>query len=49
MIQAIKTRYKHNIFRSRLEAKWAKYFTLLGINYVYEPEGFKIGKYKFLR
>lgn len=39
-IKAIKTKYKHNWFRSRLEAKWAKYFDLLGIEYEYEPEGF---------
>jgi len=31
------TRYKDQLFRSRLEAKWAAFFDLLGWPYVYEP------------
>lgn len=41
MIKAIETRYKGYRFRSRLEARWAVFFDALGIEYRYEPEGFK--------
>jgi hypothetical protein len=34
---AIKTRYAHIEFRSRLEATWAKFFDLCGWPYEYEP------------
>ena len=47
-IKAIKTKYKSNWFRSRLEAKWAKYFDVLGIEYVYEPEGFSFENETYL-
>ncbi len=30
-------------FRSRLEARWAVFYDRLGIRYVYEPEGYKLG------
>lgn len=30
-------------FRSRLEARWAVFFTALDLNWEYEPEGYKIG------
>jgi hypothetical protein len=42
MIQAIETRYKGYRFRSRLEARWAVYFDALGIEWVYEQEGYKL-------
>lgn len=39
-MQAIETRYQGYRFRSRLEARWAVYFDVLGIEWEYEPEGF---------
>lgn len=42
MIEAIKTRYNDITFRSRLEARWAVFFDILGIKYFYEYEGFKL-------
>jgi len=40
-MQAIKTRYKGILFRSKLEAEWAKFFDSLEIPWLYEPEGFQ--------
>lgn len=37
----IETEYKGYRFRSRLEARWAVFFDMMGIYYVYEPEGFE--------
>jgi hypothetical protein len=34
---AIPTTYRHNAFRSRLEARWARFFDLVGWSWVYEP------------
>ena len=48
MIKAIETLYDGYRFRSRLEARWAVFFNTLGIEYVYEPEGYTLsggGKY----
>jgi len=39
-IAAIETRYNGVIFRSRLEAKWAAMFDLLGWGWTYEPTDF---------
>ena len=39
-IKAIETEYNGYRFRSRLEARWAVFFDVLGIEYQYEPEGF---------
>lgn len=41
-MQAIETRYKGFRFRSRLEARWAVFFDCLGIQWVYEPEGYEL-------
>jgi hypothetical protein len=38
--KAIETVYKGYRFRSRLEARWAVFFDELGIEWLYEPEGF---------
>ena len=38
-IRAIETYYKGYRFRSRLEARWAVFFDLVGIEFEYEPEG----------
>jgi len=39
-IKAIETRFKSFVFRSRLEAKWAAMFELLGWSWDYEPVDF---------
>lgn len=39
-MKAIETRYKGYRFRSRLEARWAIFFDVIGIRYEYESEGF---------
>lgn len=36
-MKAIPTTYREYVFRSRLEAKWARFFDLLGWNWEYEP------------
>lgn len=41
-IKPIETIYNGYYFRSRLEARWAVFFDTLGIQYEYEPEGFKL-------
>ena len=38
----IETEYNGYLFRSRLEARWAVFFDALGVDYEYEPEGFKL-------
>lgn len=40
VIKPIETVYNGYRFRSRLEAKWAVYFNLIGLNYIYEPNGY---------
>ena len=40
-IKPIETQYKGYRFRSRLEARWAVFFETLGIDWLYEPEGFE--------
>lgn len=40
---AIPTTYKGVTFRSKLEARWAVFFDTLGIEWEYEPQGYKIG------
>ena len=41
-IKPIETIYNGYRFRSRLEARWAVFFDVLGVKYEYEPEGFKL-------
>lgn len=41
-IAAKQTYYKGNIFRSRLEAKWAVFFDEMGIKYRYEPGTYRV-------
>lgn len=43
-IKPIETRYNGYRFRSRLEARWAVFFDELEIEYIYEKEGFDLGK-----
>lgn len=42
MIKAIETKYKGYRFRSRLEARWAVAFDEMGIEWEYEPEGYRL-------
>lgn len=42
-VEAIQTEYGGNLYRSRLEARWAYFFDLTGIKYQYETEGFQTG------
>ena len=39
-LKPIQTKYAGYLFRSRLEAKWAVFFDLVGLKWQYEPEGF---------
>lgn len=39
-IKAIETKYNGFRFRSRLEARWAIFFDMIGLKYEYEVEGF---------
>jgi len=41
-MKAIETRYNGYRFRSRLEARWAVFFDVMGWKYLYEPEGFDL-------
>lgn len=41
-MKAIETTYNGCLFRSRLEARWAVFFDAAGIEYRYEPEGFRL-------
>ncbi len=42
-IKPIETIYNGYRFRSRLEARWAVFFDTLGVQYIYEREGFDLG------
>lgn len=42
-MKVIPTHYNGNFFRGRTEARWAVFFDVLGIEYVYEPEGYDLG------
>lgn len=44
-IKPIETHYKGYKFRSRLEARWAVYFDVLGCEWEYEREGYDLGPY----
>lgn len=41
-LKAIETSYGGYRFRSRLEARWAVFFDILGFNWEYEVEGFEL-------
>ena len=47
-IKAIETEYDGTIYRSRLEALWAAQLDALGIEYVYEPQGYDMNGVKYL-
>lgn len=42
-LTAIQTNYAGCRFRSRLEARWAVFFDSLGLEWLYEPQGFTVG------
>ena len=42
-IQPIPTKYNGYSFRSRLEARWAYFFDLIDLPYVYEPQPYRCG------
>lgn len=42
-LKAIETVYHNFRFRSRLEARWAVFFDVVGFRYLYEPEGYDLG------
>lgn len=48
MIKPIQTKYKNQIFRSRLEARWAVFFDYMNVGYRYEGEGYEAGGIKYL-
>lgn len=41
-IKVIPTKYKGILFRSRLEARWTVFFDFMGIEWIYEPEGYEV-------
>ena len=41
-LKPIQTEYNGYLFRSRLEARWAVFFDACGIDYEYEPEGYRL-------
>lgn len=43
-IAPLETRYAGYRFRSRLEARWAVFFTRLGLDWQYEPQGYRVGR-----
>lgn len=45
---ALPTVYRGNQFRSRLEARWAIVFDLIGVPWQYEPEGFALPSGNYL-
>jgi hypothetical protein len=47
-IKAIETRAYGCRFRSRLEARWAVFFTAMGLRWEYEPEGFELPSGRYL-
>lgn len=43
MLKAIETKYKGYRFRSRLEARYAVMLDTLGVQWIYEEEGYELG------
>lgn len=48
MIKPIQTKYNGYLFRSKLEAHWAKFLDELGVNYLYEPQGYDLDGSNYL-
>ena len=47
-MKPIETEYNGDLFRSRLEARWAVFFRTLNLRYEYEKEGFDIDGVRYL-
>jgi len=47
-MNAIETSYNGYKFRSRLEARWARFFDVAGIKYQHEPEGYWVSNIPYL-
>ncbi|WP_314389244.1 hypothetical protein [uncultured Abiotrophia sp.] len=47
-IKPIETKYNGFKFRSRLEARWAVFFDMIGLKYEYEVEGFEMKGIRYL-
>lgn len=47
-VKAIETHYNGYRFRSRLEARWAVFFDVIGVSYEYEKEGFDFWGERYL-
>jgi len=47
-LRALETHAFGYRFRSRLEARWAVFFTELGVSWEYEPQGFDVGGEPYL-
>lgn len=47
-IKPIETKYNGFKFRSRLEARWAIFFDMIGLKYEYEVEGFEMNGIRYL-
>lgn len=47
-IQSKPVNYKNTEFRSTLEGRWAVFFDAIGMDWVYEPEYFKLYPYYYL-
>ena len=47
-IKPIETKYNGFRFRSRLEARWAVFFDMIGLKYEYEVEGFDMNGIRYL-
>ncbi len=47
-IKPIETKYNGFRFRSRLEARWAIFFDMIGLKYEYEVEGFEMNGIRYL-
>ncbi len=45
-MRPIETEYRGVTFRSRLEARWAVFFDVMEIAWVYEPSGYSTGTYQ---
>ena len=43
-LKPIPSKYRGTTFRSRLEARWAIFFDLLELKWLYEPEGYFLGE-----
>lgn len=48
LVRAIPTRYRNILFRSKLEADWARTFDALGLSWSYEREGAYFGRRFYL-